>query len=180
MFRSVLLTLALAAASAPAVVLAADDCGQELAQVPSFSLEDVNPSSATYGQTLALETYAGKSVLLYFALSTCGHCQTQVGQLQALWEAHREAWEDTTRLVIVALAGGADEISALTDRVADLPILQDTPEAAAEDAYGADRWYTYLLTPDGGLHTLHYSVNLTDSAEVVRLVGQLEAARGEP
>ena len=122
MLRCLFLTLAMVAASVPTQARAADDCGQDLAQVPSFSLQDVNPSSATHGQTLSLESYAGKAVLLYFALSTCGHCQTQVGQLQALWDARREAWEDNTRIVIVALAGGADEVAELTNRVADLAI----------------------------------------------------------
>lgn len=180
MIRLAFLTLALAFASVPAAARASDDCGQALAQVPDFSLLDVNPTSATHGQTLERESHAGKVVLLYFALSTCGHCQTQVGQLQALWDANRDAWDGNTQLVIVALAGGADEVSELTDRVADLPILQDTPEQDVEEAYGADRWYTYILTPAGELHTLHYAVNLGDSAELARLLDQIEAARGTP
>ncbi len=178
MFRFALPTLALALATVSLSARAADDCGQALAQVPDFSLEDVNPSSATYGETVSRDGLAGKAVLLYFALSTCGHCQTQVGQLQALWEANRERWADTTALVIVALEGGAEDVAELTNRVEDLPVLLDTAEAKVEDDYGADRWYTYLLTPEGGLHTLHYSVNLADEAELARLLTQLEAARG--
>lgn len=180
MLRSVLPTLVLALAAVSLPVRAADDCGQALAQVPDFSLEDVNPSSATHGETITRDSLGGKAVLLYFALSTCGHCQTQVGQLQALWDANETRWADTTALVIVALAGGADEVAELTERVEDLPILLDTAEANVEDAYGADRWYTYLLTPDSGLHTLHYAVNLADAAEVERLLAQLDAARGTP
>lgn len=177
MLHALLLSLLVGGPLLSSPAQATDDCGQALTQVPAWSLVDVNPASATHGTTVTLDDVAGKAVLFYVALSTCGHCQSQVEQLSALWAEHPD-WADDTAVVILSLASGADEVEELTSRAGSLPVLQDLDEAGVADAYGADRWYVYVLTPTGALHTLHYSVNLSDSAERDRLLAQLDAARG--
>ena len=56
-------------AAAPA--RAADDvCTIQPAVVPDFALVDVNPNSATYGQTLHRDDFRGRVMVIYWAVST--------------------------------------------------------------------------------------------------------------
>jgi len=56
------------AASSPAH--AQDDCGQDVAQIPDFSLVDQNPNSPTYGQTYTRDALMGQVLVIYWALAT--------------------------------------------------------------------------------------------------------------
>ncbi len=69
----VLLLLAAVAACSGAAWAEGDpqaECGLEEGAVPAFELEDVNPSSATYGQQRALGDSLGRTLVIYFATAT--------------------------------------------------------------------------------------------------------------
>ncbi len=45
-------------------------CGLVPELIPDFSLEDQNPSSPTYGQTISRDETLGQVLLIYFATAT--------------------------------------------------------------------------------------------------------------
>jgi len=46
------------------------DCGRSPEVVPQFTLEDVNPNSATYGQDISSEDILGQFMVVYWAVAT--------------------------------------------------------------------------------------------------------------
>ena len=159
----------------PALARAADDCGLSGGPVPDYSLEDVNPTSPTGGSPLTRDS-GGRVQVLYFALPTCGHCQAQVEDLEALRIEQASSWADDVDLRIIALSGVEDSLFELTDRTS-LPVLLDRPEAGVAAAYGAEKWYFYLVDRAGSLATLHYALNLDDAAEKQRLLDEIATLR---
>ena len=153
-----------------------EECGLVEAVVPQYTLEDVCPGSPTYGQDVSRPEFPGDVLLLYFALPTCGHCQAQVQQLQALWDAHAEQWAGDVTLQIIALSAGQSGLETLTDGIS-LPVLQDTEQAAVADQYGAQKWYVYVVDRTGQVRWIHYRFDLTNHAD--RLVAEVDALRAE-
>lgn len=49
---------------------AEDACDIDPDVAPEFALADVNPGSATYGQTLTRSSFLGEVVVIYWAVST--------------------------------------------------------------------------------------------------------------
>jgi hypothetical protein len=47
-----------------------EDCGVEATIIPDFSLEDVNPNSATFGTERSRDEFLGSFLLVYFAQAT--------------------------------------------------------------------------------------------------------------
>jgi glutaredoxin len=114
-----------------------EDCGIAPASAPDFALLDVNPTSASFGETVPRSSAPGRVTLLYFALPSCSHCQAQVEQLQALVLERDTAWAEVD-VRIVALAAAEEAVPELADGT-DLPILQDTDELDVQEQYNADR-----------------------------------------
>ena len=56
--------------AAPTARAADDVCTIQPAVVPDFALADVNPNSATYGQTLHRDDFRGRVMVIYWAVST--------------------------------------------------------------------------------------------------------------
>ncbi len=78
--------------------------------------------------------------------------------MQEMVDEQGSAW-DGVYPVIVNLPGyesGLADLSAETD----IPILQDTTEADAGEAYGAYKWYIYIVDQDGYLTDLWYQLDL--------------------
>jgi len=99
-----------------------------------LALEDVNPSSPTFGQTVAPEDLLGRASAWYFTRATCPYCTRQYGILSQLAADWADAHPDRP-LIIVAV--NHDDARAGLDTLVsegDLPILQDT---AAGDLWGA-------------------------------------------
>lgn len=163
------LASALPAASPPDAGV--DDCAQVVAAAPDFALEDVNPTSATFGQVVPRTAASGQVTLLYFALPSCGHCQADVDQLGALVEEQGSAWSEVS-VRVVALNAATEDLPILADGH-DLPILLDEAERTVERAYGAERWYIYLLDRSGAPRIIHYSLDFSRERE--RLVAEVAA-----
>ncbi len=147
----------------------ADTCGLVPTEAPDFTLEDVNPSSPTYGQMVD-RTDTGHVTLLYIALASCGHCQADTDALGALVVEQGDAWAEVS-VRVLALNTALDSLPELADGH-DLPILVDTDELNLQGQYGAERWYLYLLDRSGMPATLHYELNF--STERTRLVEQVQ------
>jgi len=64
----------------------------------------------------------------------------------------------------------------MTDGVT-LPVLQDTSKDDAADAYGASKWYIYLIDAEGIPQVIHYSLDFPDEAE--RLVTEINTLRSQ-
>lgn len=148
----------------------AEECGLQDGEVPDYTLQDVSPGSPTYGQDIARGDFPGKVKVLYFALPTCGHCQGQVKQIQAIWDEHSAEWADHLDLHIIALAAGESGLPDLTEGLT-LPVLHDTAEAGVQDAYGAEKWYFYLIDRDGRVRWIHYKLDLNGDRD--RLLGEI-------
>lgn len=66
-FFPLLLTLACAPDTARTTE---DACDVDPDVAPDFALADVNPGSATYGQTVTRSSFLGEVVVIYWAVST--------------------------------------------------------------------------------------------------------------
>jgi len=62
--------LTLPALAAPPAGDPTAECGFQQGQVPDFTLDDVNPGSATYGQQRSRSESLGRVLVVYFATAT--------------------------------------------------------------------------------------------------------------
>lgn len=65
-------------------------------------------------------------------------------------------------LLIVDMAGYEEGIPDLVGGVT-LPVLQDTTADGVATAYGASKWYVYLIDRSGMPRYIHYEMDLADS-----------------
>jgi len=151
------------------------DCGFNQDPAPDFALEDMNPTSPTYGQTVHLSDYDDKVVFIEFMRSSCGHCQGTTIQLQAMLDAHAGDWGDDVVFLIINMPGWEADLPTFT-ALSDLPVLQDTTAEYFGDRIGASLYSNYVLTPGRDLHATHYNLSLPTNE--ARLVGEIEAALG--
>ncbi len=54
-----------------------------------------------------------------------------------------------------------------------LPVLQDTNEDGVADAYGASKWYIYLMDAQGVPKTIWYELDLDTERD--RLLSEIQA-----
>ena len=155
-----------------------DACAIVPTAAPAFSLEDVNPSSSTYGTVVDRTATPGQVTVLYFALASCSRCQGDVDDLGSLVQTMGAAWDEVS-VRVVALDTAHESLPELADGN-DLPILLDTETADVEGRYGAERWYIYLLDRAGQQRIIHYSLDFDDVAELSRLVDEVATLLAEP
>ena len=79
-------------------------------------------------------------------------------------------------LGIIDLPGYEEGIPDMVASGVTLPVLQDTYDAEVNVAWGAEKWYMYVIDPSGELKYLHYELDLPDDAD--RLFEEIAAARG--
>ena len=99
-------------------------------KMPSFTLEDINPNSASYGKTIDSTTLAGKTYALVFLDSRCPLCADVADDLWAEYQAHPSWWEAQPTFG-VARAAAIEKAPTTIDEVVDgngLPYLTDTVE----------------------------------------------------
>ena len=151
------------------------DCGFSDDPAPDFTLEDVNPTSPTYGQDIALSYLRGKVVFLMFMRSSCGHCQSLTQYLDSYATEHAQEWGDDVAILLVNMAGWEADIAEFCANH-DLPTLQDTSAEAAADKIGASLYWNYFLREDGRLYAMYYEIYLPTDEE--RFLGDISAAMG--
>ena len=81
-------------------------------------------------------------------------------------------------LLIVNEAGYDSVVPELTEGVT-LPVLQDTVEADVFTAYGATKWYVYLIDRAGIPRYIHYSMDL-EGDDRARLLSEIATLVAEP
>ncbi len=151
------------------------DCGKNDDPLPDFTLTDVNPTSASYGQEIALTDLQGQVVFIMFIHSSCGVCQSRSQYLQTIWNEHEASWSGRVALLLVNMIGWESEIDAFCS-LHDLPVLQDTEEENAQEKLGADIYYSYLIDGDRGYVSLYYNTSLPTDEQ--RLIDEIEGALG--
>jgi len=150
------------------------DCGFNDDPSPDFTLQDVNPTSPTYGQDITLSALQGKAVFLMFMRSSCGHCQSLSEYLASYAAEHADEWGDGVAIILVNMVGWEADIDDLVS-LHDLPTLQDTTDEGAADKIGASLYWNYILKTDGLLHAMYYEMYLPTDEQ--RLLGDIDAAR---
>ena len=145
-----------------------DTCALLPAEAPDFRLEDVNPTSPTWGDMVD-RTEPGHVTLLYIALASCGHCQADTDALGAMVDEQGVAWDEVS-VRILALNTAHDSLPELAEGH-NLPILVDTDELNLERQYGAERWYIYLLDRSGMPAMLHYEIDFVSERD--RLIDEV-------
>jgi thiol-disulfide isomerase/thioredoxin len=131
--------------------------GQRVADV---SLNDVNPTSASYDEMVSPRDHLGHASAWYFAASTCTYCRWQYEHLD---DIQRELDAQHPNLGIAILAVNRTGYEAKVEAMAalgDIPLLQDTRE---EDCW--HKWYVEyrdVIILDGDNHPF-FTYNLTDN-----------------
>ncbi len=122
-------------------------------EAPTFALEDVNPTSPSFGDTVG-HGGPGTTTLVYFGHANCPYCRAQYEVLDDLLLPVLAAG---TPLEIygVNLSSLADENEAMVSSI-DLPWLQD--DGSVWEAYGAEWRDLFLVDEDG---TVTWKRNLT-------------------
>ena len=122
-------------------------------EVPPFSLEDLNPSSATHGQAIAAADLAGEPYALIFLDSRCPECGAVADALWAVYEAHPTWWAAQPTFAIQR-AAASEKAPQTVDGVVDgnsLPYLLDTVETNLWMAFLALNHDFFAIGPDGTL-----------------------------
>lgn len=99
-------------------------------EVPHFALEDLNPTSATFGQLIDNADLDGKPYNLIFLDSRCPECGEVADGLWAEYEAH-PTWWDAQPTFGVQRAAAFEKSPDSVDGVVDgngMPYLLDTVE----------------------------------------------------
>ena len=99
-------------------------------QVPPFLLEDLNPTSPTFGKFVDSADLAGQPYALIFLDSRCPECGTVA---DGLWEAYQQhpGWWEAQPLFAVQRAAALEKAPQTVEGVVDgndVPYLADTEE----------------------------------------------------
>ncbi len=122
-------------------------------EVPPFALEDLNPSSATYGLLIDSADLAGKPYALIFLDSRCPECADVADGLWAAYEAH-PTWWDAQPTFAVQRAKAFERAPDSVDRVVEnnsLPYILDTVETNLWMVFLALNHDFFAIGPDGTL-----------------------------
>jgi hypothetical protein len=111
-----------------------------------FELEDFQPQSCNFGQTVSLEANLGEVTLVTLMRSTCVICQATLVKLEQM-QLELTLAGHVVHFVAINQAGYDDTQQEMIDR-ASFPLLQDTPETDAWDLmnepdFGTDDIYIY-------------------------------------
>ncbi len=141
-----------------------EDAGSEAAakpRAPDFTLTDLD------GNRVSLSDFRGRPVLIDFWATWCPPCVFQVPELNALWEAHREAGDVAVIGVAVDIEGAEVVAPWVEEQGVGYTILIGD-EALAKD-FGVLGFPTLVLvSPDGSIESLH--VGLIEHAELEDLI----------
>lgn len=132
------------------------DCPScEGADIPSFTLEDVQPLSCGYGESYGLDVFEGQTLLVTLLSAGCSFCQQQVGYLEQMQiELSLEGHD--VEMVAINLDSQAERSEMLTDRCS-FPVLQDTESDDVWGMYQGRKDDIYIYGADGTLHSFFRS-----------------------
>ena len=128
---------------------------------PSFTIQDLNPTSCGYRRAYGLDEFSGKVTFVVLLRSTCGYCHAQLEKLEQM-RFELLALGHELQLVVINQRGTEGTVDLLTERT-QAPILQDLESVSAwesladEDAEsstglkGGDKDDMYIYGIDGRL-----------------------------
>jgi len=141
-----------------------------------FTLLDVNPNSATLGQSFTLSGHVGHLGLIYFAYGTCHACAENAAALQQHHDDHPD-WGDTVQIWFLECPWCTVAYDGLVDDYF-LPELQDTDEAGVWDTWGVEKGFAYLIHFDGTIYQFDDYFSESDAAALVDVIETLLAPAG--
>lgn len=150
-----------------AALLAAGGASAQLVpreEVPSFNLEDVNPSSATHGQQLSPRSFRGLVMAVYFTHSTCDSCRTQFRFLDVMQRDYDRGHLGVPVQLVGVNESGHESGNGPMSAGVSLPLLQDTPTAATWKRWGVSWRDVVIVDPDGRLFAV-YNLQENDLAD---------------
>lgn len=134
---------------------------------PQFEMIDVNPYSATVGQTFRSSEMAGSIALLIFAAPNCLPCRDQAESARLTYANYVDSPD--VFFATVSVYGDVQDEEAYASHDADgeeplltlWPILKDSPTERVWARYCADNNYVAIIDPDGFV-AYYREVNFTD------------------
>lgn len=156
---------------------------------PDFELEDVNPESATFGDTFSRATLNGQGKVLILAFHAA-NCQSCIEQGEAARTFHAGIAANT-ELFFASI--NSDDAAAVVDDYVNAdtaaidgpappstwPVLQDTAAAGVWDNYCSDTDVVVVVDADGFVRYMR-AVNFDDAPFVDELQAAIERARTVP
>jgi thiol-disulfide isomerase/thioredoxin len=164
-------------------------------KVPDFALLDTNPHSLTYLQQVALSSFAGKTVMIFFGEEYCSTCKAELQKMETAIDS--VATEGITAVAGMMInmhgpSGASAQISAqyLQEWATTLPVLYDTTDTAhGYDAVGhligCENFNDFLIVDRDGYRWKKTSVgedkalDLTKPADFETLLGWLRELDAE-
>ena len=120
--------------------------------VSDFSLTDINPSSATYEQSLSSVDLAGQAYSIIFLDSRCNTCIDVIEDLWSTLGEHPSRSEALPLYAIQSVAGSESEETVERMIIGhDMPYLQDTAEVGLWQAYEALNHDFFAVSAEGTL-----------------------------
>ena len=128
---------------------------------PSFSIQDLNPTSCGYRRAYGLDVFSGRVTFVVLLRSTCGYCHAQLEKLEQM-RFELLALGHELQLVVINQRGTEGTVSLLTERT-QAPILQDLESVSAWESLadedtesptglkGGDKDDMYIYGSDGRL-----------------------------
>ena len=128
---------------------------------PTFSLEDLNPTSGTHGQYIGPQSFNGKVTLYYFPFSeNWGTCRNRFGSLDSLYDAY-ESNESALRIIGVGKNDENQIYPIIENR--NLPYVKDNDENKVWETWCPEDRDLFFLDRNGFFNT---KINLTPKSTV--------------
>ena len=119
------------------------------AAAPVYSLADVQPKSARFGESYGLEAFRGQVLVVALLAGWCPFCQSQAERLEAL---RLELEGQGQKVAFVTLhAADAEPYQAFITERCSFPMLQDTTAASAWAAHGGEKDDMFVYDAEGKL-----------------------------
>ena len=122
-------------------------------EVPPFELEDLNPTSATYGQMINSADLAGAPYGLVFLDSRCRACSDVADGLWAEYVKHETWWASQPTFAVErasAMVDSPESVELVVDGNS-MPYLADTEEVDLWMAFRALNHDYFAISADGEL-----------------------------
>lgn len=153
----------------PTCILRPNYSGYEK-KTPSFTLKD------TRGQSVSIESYRGRVVVLNFWTKTCGPCMEEMPEIADLARILRPM-NDVAVLTVSTDESAQDAVAtmrAVLKEEAPFPVLMDPEASVVRDRFGTSLYpETWIIDKDGVIRARFDGAREWSNATVVELVNQI-------
>lgn len=139
----------------------ATGCAQNTG-IPNFALEDVNPTSPTFGQEVGIADFEGEVSAWYFGVATCPLCRAHVQALDPMVaDVNSENPEVPITILGINMRGRESGNTTITDGV-DMPWLQDTGQVNIFSQWPPDAIRELKIVGRDGVEVATFDLNTDD------------------